>query len=61
MISAIPIYFIEAFLGYIYPIYYTLEITLKSDERDELTRKQMYWLEYWLILAFLHETIFKLL
>jgi len=42
MIMALPIYFIEAFVGYIYPIYFTLEITLKSNKNDLITRKQTY-------------------
>jgi len=31
---AIPIYFFELFIGYIYPIYFTLEITIKAQMDD---------------------------
>jgi hypothetical protein len=39
MIMALPIYFVEAFVGYVYPIYFTLEITLKSNKNEPITQK----------------------
>ena len=39
MIWALPIYILEIFLGYVYPIYFTLEITIKTNENEPFSRK----------------------
>ena len=48
------IFLIEAFFGYIYPIYFTLSLVQKEKKKEYETDELKRWMTYWVVLSIFH-------